>query len=75
MIGKLHLSGTSTRKSHTVSDLETSVARTEVPCLHSPCILSTVEVDIHSGNVEHSDTIEVVLRPTGKFNLLNLHVS
>jgi hypothetical protein len=42
------------------------VARTEVPGPHSPCDLSIVEAEIHSG----ANGVE--LRPAGKCNLLNL---
>ena len=49
------------------------MVRTEVPGLRSPFNLSIVEIEIHSGNIEHSDANGVELHPAGKCNLLNLH--
>ena len=51
VVHELNLSQNPTRKSHRVWDLQTSVARTEVPSLHFPCDLSIGEVEIYSGNI------------------------
>ena len=52
VVRKLHHSRIPIRKSRRVWDLETSGTRTKVPSPHSPCDLSIVDVEIHSGNVK-----------------------
>ena len=56
-------------KNRSVWDLETSVIRTKVTSLHSPCDLSIAEIDIHSGNARNvrkrEDSGYYIFQPDG----------
>jgi hypothetical protein len=48
-------------------DQDISVAKTEAPSLLSRRDLSTVEIEIHSENVENAGANELELRSVGKW--------